>query len=273
MGNFKEGLTARIRHTKISKGYCLICGALGPLSIDHVPPKCCVTITRVEQRHVTDSLNLHDRNIKGVPSTNGSKFKTICQGCNSRLGRTDILIGEAYKQLTKQVVRYYSEAQLLPKASVPINPIGFARSMIGHILAATSVRECDNPPISASFFDPLKGFVLGDDNAIEDTHDIYYWFYPNNVHISAKLVSFYNEGHSSLVSLLSFFPVAFMVTKKREGSYPAQARKLRFTDEQLSLDLSSRNAHNCTFPFVALSGNQMFGLDECQAIISYPAGQ
>lgn len=273
MGKFKEGLTARIGHTKIARGYCLICGSLGRLSPDHIPPKCCVTVTRVEQRHITESLDLRDRSVRGVPSTNGSKFKTICQDCNNRLGRTDGAVGEAYRLLTGQVVTYFSQAQLLPIASVPMNLVSYARSMIGHLLAATTARECDKSPVSMPYFDPLKRFVLGDDHALEGTHDIYYWFYPNNVHISAKHVVFYNEGHHATVSLLSFFPVAFMVTKKGEGTYPAHARRLMFEDDRLTLDLSSGNVHNCTFPFVPLLGNQMFALQECQAIISYPVGQ
>lgn len=274
MGSFTKGLSARGAHTKIVKGYCLICGGLGRFSPDHVPPKCCVTITKTEQRHITESLDLQDRSIKGVASPNGSKFKTICQSCNNLLGRTDGEVGEAYRELTQQIIAYFSSGlQHWHYASVGINPVNYARSMIGHLLAAASIKECLGEPVDSPYFTPLQNFVLGDDSAIENTHDIYYWFYPNNVHINAKLVAFFNEGHLASVSLLSFFPVAFIVTKKNEGTYPAQARKLSFKDSSLVLNLSTQNVHFATFSFVSLSGNSMFALSDQQAIISYPIGQ
>lgn len=142
--------------------------------------------------------------------------------------------------------------------------------MIGHILSATTVSECLAPPEPSEYFDPLKKFVLGDDAALADTHDIYYWFYPSNAHLSAKLVAFHNEGHQALVSVLSFFPLAFMVTKKNEGTYPAHAVKLDLTDKALTLNLSTANVHNADFPFVLLNGNRFYMVNEGQTVVSYP---
>ncbi|QKZ04045.1 metal-binding protein [Pseudomonas eucalypticola] len=274
MGAYSESLTERCNHTRIKAGFCLICGGYGKLSSDHVPPRCCVTITRTEQRHITESLDLGDRSIKGVSSTNGSRFKTICQCCNNLLGRTDGEVGQAYRNLKHQVVRYFQSGdQILPMASAAIDSISYARSMLGHLLAATIVKECETEPTPTAYFDPLKRFVLGDDHALDQSHDIHYWFYPSNVHISAKLVAFSNEGHQSCLSLLSFFPVAFMVTAKGEGTWPVQARQLSFSDDRLILDLSVHDIRYVTFSFVELKGNQFFALAGQQAIISYPVGQ
>lgn len=270
-GNMSK-ISERVRHTKITRGYCLICGDFGKLSIDHVPPQGSVTITKVEQRHVSEMSGATAKSIKGVRSPNGSKFKTICHKCNSEvLGANDIEVARVCKELTDKIKTYYSDvSNPFNFISVDVNPISYARAMIGHILSATSVVECRVEPVNTEYFKPLKNFVLGDDSALNDSHDIYYWFYPHNRHLSAKYVHFHNQGHSSGLSLLSFFPVAFLITPKGQGIYPAHAQKLNLNASKLSLSLSSYNVQYADFPFVELKGDQMYLLTDYQNIISYP---
>lgn len=268
MGKISE----RVRHTKIINGYCLICGEFGKLSIDHVPPQGSVTITKVEQRHISEMSGTKAKSIKGVRSPNGSKFKTICHKCNSEvLGANDDEVSKVCKSLTKKINAYYSDINNpFNLISVDINPLKYARAMIGHILSATSVVECKTAPVETAYFAPLKEFILGNDKALDETHDIYYWFYPHNRHLSAKYVYFYNQGHSTGLSLLSFFPVAFLVTPKGQGIYPTHAHKLTFQDDKMYLSLSSHNMEYADFPFGVLKGNQMYFLTDYQTIISYP---
>ncbi len=265
-------ISERVRHVKIRDGYCLICGEFGTLSIDHVPPQGSITVTKVEQRHIMEMMGVGAKSIKGVPSTNGSKFRTICSDCNSNiLGGNDGEVADANKKLTSKIRNYFQNpTSPYNTISIDINPIKYARAMIGHILSATSVTECKEPPQISPYFDPLKKFVLGDDHAITKTHDIYYWFYPYDRHLSAKCVSFFNQGHSTVLSLLSFFPIAFLVTPKDEGIYPTHAARFDFSSSKLVLDLSSYNIHFSDFPFSELKGNQMCLLNDCQTIISYP---
>lgn len=68
------------------------------------------------------------------------------------------------------------------------------RAMIGHVLSATTVKECERPPRNGPYFTPLIQFVRGDNDAINTAHDIYYWFIHTTRHLSAKIISFYNEG-------------------------------------------------------------------------------
>ena len=268
MGKISE----RVNHTKIVTGYCLICGEFGRLSIDHVPPQGAVTITKVEQRHVSEMSGARASAIKGVRSPNGSKFKTICHRCNSEiLGANDTEVAKVCKALTIRIKNYYSDVNNpFNFISVDINVLKYARAMIGHILSATSVVECRTPPVDTEYFTPLKQFVLGDDHALDNTHDIYYWFYPSYRHLSAKYVHFFNQGHSTDLSLLSFFPIAFLVTPKGQGIYPAHAHKLSLKDKKMSLSLSPHNVQYSDFPFVELKGNQMYFLSDYQTIISYP---
>jgi hypothetical protein len=274
MGGFTRKISKRIGHVRLKVGYCLICGEHGKLSQDHVPPKCCITIRPTEQRLITEMMGVDASTFKGVPTRNGSSFRTICQKCNSALGLCDEVVGKAYKELTRQIVEYFRPLdKLYHFASTSIDAITYARSMIGHMLAATTDTECLYPPASTDFFDPLQSFVLGDDTALSNTHDIYYWFYPRNMHLSAKLVGVHNKGHQALVGILSFFPVAFMVTKKNEGIYPAQAIKLELTDKKMTINLTSANLTFADFPFVPLTGDQYYMLDDDRAIISYPVGR
>lgn len=275
MGSYSKNISNRFAHTKIQEGYCLICDSFGRLSQDHVPPKGAISITRVEQRHITELMGVGASKVKGVPSPNGSKFKTICHDCNNRhLGGNDQEVSRVCKSLTAKIKDYFKFLDHPYNViSTEVDPVKFTRAMIGHILAATSVEECKASPEYSPYLQPLKDFVLGDDYALDESHDIYYWFYPYNKHLSAKCVGFFNEGHIATLSLLSFFPIALMVTKKNEGTFPAHSRKLSLDDERLFLDLSSKGYDFAEFPFHGLVGNQMMAMADFQTIVSYPIGQ
>jgi hypothetical protein len=75
------------------------------------------------------------------------------------------------------------------------------------------------------------------------------------------------------MSLLSFFPIAFMLVEKEKAVYPKFAKRLKLSDTSLTLNLSSRGFEFAEFPFHLLQGNQMLALAEQMAIISYPIGQ
>jgi hypothetical protein len=265
-------ISNRIKHTKITHGYCLICGTHGKLSIDHVPPQGSVTITRVEQRHMCEMIGVKATSIKGVPSPNGSKFRTICNKCNSEiLGSVDSEVSSVSKNLTLKIKDYFENFNnIYNSVSVDINALNYARAMVGHVLSATSVTECREPSKPRPYFSPLQDFVLGNDEALNETHDLYFWFYPRNRHVSAKYVQFYNEGHSAGISLLAFYPLAFLITPKNAGIYPAHAQKFELSMSKLALSLSSHNMEYLDFPFMGLQGNSMYLLYEHQAIISYP---
>lgn len=275
MGKFTENLSKRIRHTKINEGYCLVCGKFGRLSSEHVPPKCAINITKVEQRHITEMMGVNPRKIKGVASPNGSKFRTVCQVCNNQhIGACDHEVGRVFTSLSEKVKGYFQYCDNpYTLVSTDINSLPFCRAMIGHILAATTVDECRREPKQTPYFTPLQKFVLGDDLAIGETHDIFYWFYPYTRHLSAKFTHLVHEGHHVSMSLLSFFPLAFLVVEKGKGVYPGHARKLYFDDSNIHIDLSAKWFEFAEFPFHELKGNQMLAMSDQMAIASYPVGQ
>ncbi|MEE4921695.1 metal-binding protein [Pseudomonas alliivorans] len=272
MGEFTNRLTQRRMHTEIVQGYCLICGVYGRLSWDHVPPQGSIAITKVEQVHLAEVMGIDLVPVKGLKSPNGSKFKTICKGCNSGyLGANDQEVARVYKGVTKLVNDHFAYA------SNPVNVvtfrfdvIKFCRAMIGHVLSATSVDECKKEPKQVPYFTPLQKFVMGDDTALNDTHDLYCWFFPHRHHLSAKIFAFRNHGNQCNISVLSFFPLAFAITEKGKGIYPAGASRIELTDDRLFVNLSSKHFQYSGFPFTGFSGDQMMAFSSSQAIVSYP---
>lgn len=272
MGDYAKSISERDKHTRITAGYCLICGKHGRLTQDHVPPQGSVTITKIEQLHLTEMLNLKTPTVRGIKSTNGSKFKTICKTCNSEvLGRNDEEVAKVCKSLTRKIFHFYRTANSpISGVSTVFNALRYCRAMVGHILSATSVTECLKPSEPAPYFDPLKRFVLGEDKALDETHDIFCWFYPYKHHMSIKLFAARNQGHQASLSILSFFPLAFLVTEKNMGIYPAGAFKLDMSDDSLFLNLSTANLHYSSFPMVELKGDQLLLFSESMSIVSYP---
>jgi hypothetical protein len=148
MGDFSKNISKRIEHTKISKGFCLVCGKHATLSWDHVPPKGAIAITKVEQRHITEMMGTNAKKIKGVPSSNGSKFRTICNNCNNvHIGGNDQEIAKVFNSLSRKAKDYFQYANNpYNLISENVNAVRFARAMIGHILAATTIQECLQEP-------------------------------------------------------------------------------------------------------------------------------
>ncbi|WP_136253683.1 metal-binding protein [Onishia niordana] len=266
MGNYAKDLSKRFKHVGKgqSRGYCVICGEYGKLVLDHVPPQGSITVTKTEQHLITEvsGMNL-ERKIKGIRSPNGSKFRTICQTCNGeRIGSGDDEVKRVHRAISDQVVAYYAGHSIYPWASVRFDVSKYLRAMTGHILSATSSIECQKEQVSSTYFDPLKSYVMNDDRRVFDTHDFYYWFYPYERHLSAKLVGFFNDGLTSKLSLLSFHPIAFMITEKDKSTYPAQASKLEETSKNLTLNISVSNVKYAPFPFIELEGNQFYMLTD-----------
>lgn len=275
MGKYSEGLSKRALHVKVDKGYCLICDSFGRLTDDHVPPKGSITITKIEQRHITEVIGASEPISRGIVSRNGSKFRTICSNCNNNhIGGCDNEVAKVCKNLTKQISNYFSNTDsVINTVSCKVDALRFLKAMVGHILSATSSQECKVNPVNSPYFFPLKKFVRGDLNSISETHDVYYWFYPWPEHLSLKSGNFVNNGNAVSISLLSFFPIAFLITEKNKGIYPGNARKLNDMDTNITLDLSSLGWKLSKFPFHVLEGNQMLALADYQAVISYPIGR
>lgn len=272
MGNYSRRISKRLQESRIEAGYCVICKSYGPLSFDHVPPQGSITISKTEQLLITEVLNVEEIPVKGVVSNNGSKFKTICRSCNSLIGRFDSEVAEVCREATGRIREYFSNLNSLhTHVFVNFDPVSYCRAMVGHVLSATTVKECGSIPDVSDYFSPLEDFVLNGNKAVQDTHDFYFWFYPYVRHVSAKQFVFWNEGCQGTMSCLYFFPLAFLIAKKGEGISPMHARKIDFSQRTLMLDLSHANIHYAGFPFTGLTGDQMLLMADTQVTVSIPA--
>ncbi|BEO60753.1 hypothetical protein SMQE30_11760 [Serratia marcescens] len=263
-------ISERWKHNGIVKGYCNICGIYGVLTKDHVPPKCAITLGPVLQKTVSEFFHVQEP-VKPMNAKNGAYFRTICSHCNNDvLGGLDKSIEQVTMSFKDQLSKYMTGTVAFPFIRIPFDSVSFTRAMIGHILSATSVEDCKKEPVDSPFYTPLKNYVLGNKPSFEDTHDIYYWFYPHRMHISAQSVGFMNDGHVAFICALHFFPIGFMVTVKNQGTFPAHSSKLCLTDKFLTFNMTSRNYEFTTFPFVSLSGNQMYAISNGHTCVSYP---
>ena len=263
-------ISERWKHNGITEGYCNICGKYGLLTKDHVPPKCAITLGPVLQKTVSEFFGIQEP-VKPLNAKNGSYFRTICSHCNKKvLGGLDVAIENVTKSFKEQLSRYMNGMNVYPFIRIPFDSISFTKAMIGHVLSATSVEDCKKEPVDSPFYTPLKDYVLGKNSSFEETHDIYYWFYPHRMHISAQSVAFMNEGHVAFICALHFFPIGFIITMKNEGTYPAHSTKLELEDKFLTFNMTSINYEYTTFPFVNLKGNQMYAISNGHTCVSYP---
>ncbi|MGT8566650.1 chaperonin [Klebsiella oxytoca] len=263
-------ISERWKHNGITKGYCIICGKYDLLTKDHVPPKCAITLGPVLQKTVSEYFNTKEP-VKPLNAKNGAYFKTICSNCNNNLlGGLDISIENVTKKFKEQLKEFMTGLKPFPFIRIPFDSVNFTKAMIGHILSATSVEDCKKEPVTSPFYTPLKDYVLGKKKTFEDTHDIYYWFYPHRMHISAQSVAFMNDGHVAFICALHFFPIGFIITIKDEGTYPVHSTKLNLRDDFLTFNMTSRNYEFTTFPFVKLEGNQLYAMSNGHTCVSYP---
>jgi len=235
-------------------------------------PKAQLQSQKLSKNTLVKIMNAEMKSLKGVTSLGGSIFRTICEDCNSkRIGANDNEVSRIYLELTQRIKNEFKKYDGTPNTLfIKADVLKYCRAMIGHILAATSVKECQREPVRTPYFSPLQDFVLGDDTALSNSHDIYYWFYPHKRHLSAKMVLFHNKGNNCCLSLLSFFPLAFLVTEKGKGIYPAHATKLNLNDSKLTINLSQHNSKYIDFPFCKLTEQSMYMLVNSQCIVSYP---
>jgi hypothetical protein len=252
-------------------GHCQICGEYGKLTKDHVPPKGAIQLTKIEQKLMSEVYD-SDKQVKGIKSNSGSYFQTICKTCNSvHIGTNDGEVSKVFKKLHDLIFEHIrSPFSYSNTVSVDVDARKFLRAMIGHVLSATNAHLCKDPINMEAPDQKLRDFVLGDDSALDDNYDIYYWYYPYRRHISARHVGSYNKGHNTVVDCLHFFPMALLVTKKNEGTYPTQARKLKLTDRRIDLGISARNLEYAQFPFGNLADDQFRVSSDQLCITSMP---
>lgn len=157
-------------------GPCAICGTLGPLTEDHVPPKGAQRLAQVEMAQLWRRLNAQQKGERPPQfSQNGVKFRSICKVCNNvRLGAES---DPEFLRFTKGVVEVIGHVQstslVLPrKLTVRAEPTTVLRSVVGHMLALNVGRAPRGPMEEA-----MAQYFLNPAKPLHRAMDVLYWLY------------------------------------------------------------------------------------------------
>ena len=213
------------------KGVCNICGGMGALSRDHVPPRCVVPHGQAVAARFRDLLQPSGpKSRHPVPVDQSLEFRTICRSCNSeKLGTLyDPALAEFASNLTSWVSAFAKIGLSLPNyATVALRPALVARAVFGHLLAADGARDSRSAVGGGSLNIDMRGYFLGTDVPLPASLALYVWPYASDRIVIGKGI-----GHHDLTSrgmfvadIIKFFPVAFAVVDSSEcGSIPPLAR-------------------------------------------------
>lgn len=207
-----------------SVGPCAICGVVGPLSEDHVPPKGASRLKNIEMGELWHRLQV-DRSMGDQQprppqfSQNGVKFKSICVTCNNvRLGaECDPALISFAKDVGALLTHLQASTLALP-GTLPVRakPTTILRGIVGHILALNVGKAP-----AGEMDEALADYFLHPNHPLHQAADCFYWLYPFNDQVmvpGAVLGSMLGSGGShTFFKLLKFYPFAFMLTWKHEG--------------------------------------------------------
>lgn len=169
-------------------GRCNICGEVGMLTFDHVPPQAAFAPTAVMVQHIAFRLRV-DSLMRGRIRQNGMSFRSICHRCNNTV------LGKQYDPHLIDLVER-------------IRPQRVARSVLGHLTASGLNRYDDADPTCAQ----IRACMLDPAAPLPSRFRLYTWLYPfpQSVIVRDAVLSEL-PGSTYTFWLLKFQPIAFMV--------------------------------------------------------------
>jgi len=223
-------------------GPCNICGTVGALTEDHIPPKGVARVSQVLMLNIVDLLSVQKPKKSGRISQNGVKYRTLCGKCNNeRLGlRYDpVLIA-----LAKDVRAYLESALHLPSAMhVTVKQNRLVRCVVGHLLAH-GVDEHRN----GSMIENLTDYFLDESAPFPANLKLYYWVYPYNDQVIVKgaALSVHYWNSFAVFMLLKFFPLSFFIVLDEPAEWRIPFGRLDSTltasiDDEVVIDINFAN--------------------------------
>ena len=238
------------------KGRCVICGTLGKLTRDHVPPRGTVPPLPIEIRRLTA---LAGGTTPSEPKTRtgyqAPTFPSLCLRCNvERLGtQYDPELIRFANGLAAWARTAYRLGLTVPDmASVSLKPAAVARAVIGHLLAAEERKDPFGELSGGTLVEAMRDYFLAT-SAINPAFRIFVWPYLGRDSTIARgfgLARVLGDTHGAIVGdILKFFPVAFWVV----GSAPADLvfpfTELSLTiDAAMSVEISLKNVPPARWP-------------------------
>jgi hypothetical protein len=191
-------------------GNCQICEQYKKLSDDHVPPQGGIEVDAVEIKAAFDFFAKKMGNKNYYISQNGVKFTTLCEDCNSRLGREyDTVLNTFSLDVNKFLT---SKLSLLNSYDIQTKPNRLIRGVLGHLLA--SKKEIEKTP----FDDKVREILFDENKSIPDDINVFYWIYPYKLTIIIRDILMpairgkYNDF--GFFQIFKYYPIAYLVVNK-----------------------------------------------------------
>lgn len=188
---------------------CNICGMLGHLTWEHVPPKSCGNSDSV----VVNRIFKIDKSKEKLDSQNGIKYRTICDNCNNNIlgSKADVAFNKFYEQVKNfiQIAKSVND-----KFVINVNLIQVLKCLFGKLLAIDSDYFTDAVSMS------MRKFIL--ENKLDNNLHVYFWIYPykttiqTRTHVTKQVVG-NKYSTDGIISLLYFYPLAFIVSNQKEN--------------------------------------------------------
>ena len=212
------------------KGRCAICGVVGALTADHVPPSSVVPPRAIEIRLLADTIGSIDKPAPPRPGRNAPIFETLCSSCNTaRLGAEfDPALARFVNGFSSWIRSAFVLGLSLPSvARVSIQPALVARAVIGHVLAAEPDRAARLKTPVGTMLRDMRAYFLSRDLALPPELELLIWPFPADRIIIGRGFSRLEVGSGSIAKfeMLKFFPVAFVLMgTSAKRLYPSVSR-------------------------------------------------
>lgn len=243
---------------RAKKGRCVICGSVGKLTEDHVPPQSVVRPTPVEIRSLLTQFDLNEP--AGRPGFRAPTFATLCKGCNStRLGQEyDPVLAQFSNAVSNWIPgRFEHGLYLGPEARVQTRLNRVLRAVVGHLLAAEPRPQSWDELHSSPMLSVLREYFLSPEAALPPEVSVYCWPYPSRQQVILR--GFVrkddftrNTNDPILGDVLKFFPVGFWLTWENgdtEVKLPDLARRATgLIDEEIEVVLDLERVPPLNWP-------------------------
>lgn len=245
---------ARRKHKTF--GNCQICEQYKKLSDDHVPPQGGIEVEAVEIKSAFEFFTKNLSNKNYFISQNGVKFTTICESCNSRLGRE---YDNVLNWFSLDVSKFLSSnLSLLNSYNIKTKPNRLIRGVLGHILA--SKNEIEKTP----FDDKVREILFDENKPIPDDINVFYWVYPYKLTIIIRDILMPairgRYGDFGFFQIFKYYPVAYLVINKNNYHNLQSLRSYNSAklDEEAEINIRIKEKRHWKWPEIVEDGNFVF---------------
>lgn len=190
-------------------GVCNICGANGPLTRDHTPPKGALRIKPVRLRSLASNLS----DVEGVWAQskilqNGLQYRSLCGPCNNDI--LGINYDPEFISFVQQIDNYSTtDAALTKNVDIDVSPQKLMRAILGHLCAQGVDRYKKGPQT-----EPIRDYMLDNSLPLPSGIRIFAWPYPHERQIVARdaVCAVISLNANFMFWIMKFYPVSLLVT-------------------------------------------------------------